>query len=96
MNDSEFDTLLRSAGSAPQVPEDFQRAVWRRIEARENEVPPATVSARARTFHWASIAAMAATIVLGAWLGLQSRPDGEQAKDDYLRSISPFIQRSRP
>jgi hypothetical protein len=93
MNDSEFDTLLRSAGSAPPVPEDFQRAVWRRIEARETEVPPATrFSQSNNTFRWASIAAMAATIVLGVLLGLQSRPDGDQAKAEYVRSISPFAR----
>jgi hypothetical protein len=45
------------------------------------------------SFRWASLAAMAATIVLGAWLGFQSRPDGDQAKAEYVRSISPFVQR---
>ncbi|MFM7181544.1 MAG: hypothetical protein ACKO2G_08785 [Verrucomicrobiales bacterium] len=93
MKHSDLDTLLRSAGSAAPVPEDFQRAVWRRIEARENETPPAPRFAGASTFRWASLAAMAATILLGAWLGLQSRPDGNQAKAEYVRSISPFVHR---
>jgi hypothetical protein len=35
---------------------------------------------------------MAATIILGAWLGMQNRPDGDQAKAEYVRSISPFAR----
>jgi hypothetical protein len=92
MNDSEFDTLLRSAGSAPPVPEDLQRAVWRRIEARETTDHNLPKVRRASSSPWAALAAMAATIILGAWLGLQSRPDGDQAKAEYVRSISPFAR----
>jgi anti-sigma factor RsiW len=91
MNDSEFDTMLRAAGSAPPVPEDFQRAVWRRIEAREGEA--AAMPRIRRAFSpWAAVAALAATIILGAWLGLHARPDGDQAKAEYVRSISPFAR----
>lgn len=93
MKDSEFDQLLRSAGASPPVPGDFQRAVWRRIEARGNEEQFAPRFGGKAGFRWASLAAMAATIVLGAWLGFQSRPDGDQAKAEYVRSISPFVQR---
>ena len=93
MKDTELDQLLRSAGASPPVPEDFQRAVWRRIEARETEEQLAPRVGVKTSFRWASLAAMAATIVLGAWLGFQSRPDGDQAKAEYVRSISPFVHR---
>jgi hypothetical protein len=93
MKDSELDQLLRTAGASPPVPGDFQGAVWRRIETRETEDPPAPGFARAGILRWASLPAMAATIILGAWLGFQSRPDGDQAKAEYVRSISPFVHR---
>ena len=89
MNDSDLESMLRSAGASPPVPEDFQRAVWRRIEARETEM--ATLpSIRTRSSPWMAIAAMAATIILGAWLGLNTRPDAHDSKADYVRAISPF------
>jgi hypothetical protein len=93
MNDSELNQLLRSAGTSPPVPGDFQRSVWRRIEARETGEQLLPRVGGRTNFRWASLAAMAATIVLGAWLGFQSRPDGDQAKAEYVRSISPFVQR---
>lgn len=93
MNDTEFNNLLRSAGASPPVPGDFQRAVWRRIEARENEENLLPRLGARPAFGWTSLAAMAATIVLGAWLGFHSRPDGDQAKAEYVRSISPFVHR---
>lgn len=96
MNDSEFDQLLRSAGARPSLPADFGRSVWARIEAGEAAAAELPSPAARRWFPWLATTGLAAAITLGAWLGLQSRPHGEDAKAQYVRSISPFADHSLP
>lgn len=96
MNDSEFDQLLRSAGARPSLPTDFNRAVWTRIETRGAAAATLPATTGNRWIPWLATTGMAAAITIGVWLGLESRPQGDQAKAEYVRSISPFAGHQIP
>ncbi len=75
LTDQELDRLLSSAGS-PSVPKGFEQRMAARIaaEAGSNVVPfPVRIKAKARPMSlWPIPAALAASLVLGFWLGNQN------------------------
>lgn len=100
MNESDFDRMLRSAGAMPPLAPNFRTAVWRKIEAQTTTLP--------RWRSWietclelcsrpsVATAGVVAMIVVGGSLGLTGKPDPGELENRYLRSVSPFVQTSRP
>lgn len=97
MNDIQLDQLLKASANPAQPPADFQRAVWRRIEAEESTAwKPRAKWILDRIFGFltlppVAVATCAAMVALGVWFGLKpqdSLPTGEVA---YIRSVSPFV-----
>lgn len=96
MTDAELDQLLKTSQPAPNIPRDFRSEVWSRIALAE----AATVKSRwhslllqllaALTRPLPATATIAATILLGAWLGSASAPQPGDAKVSYAETISPF------
>ena len=94
MNDSELDDLLRSAVTDGSVPRSFRQGVWTRIEC--------AALRRSQRFGWfetfavalnrpsGAALAVASMVALGLWLGNGGFPNENDAKMDYVQSISPF------
>lgn len=102
MTDNDFDLFLREAEPGLTMPNGFRSEVWSRIALAE----AASVKSR-----WQAIlsqllasfvrplpatATIAATILLGGWLGSSSVPQPEDAKLGYAETISPFLHTPRP
>ncbi|GAA5483980.1 hypothetical protein [Haloferula sargassicola] len=98
MNNDPLDDLLRAAAQEPPLSEGFRSEVWTRIAYAEQR-------SVASWFHRAlaslvrplpAALTVAATVVIGAWLGLASTPTAEDAQLSYAESISPFSQEHTP
>ncbi len=87
MNDSEFDDLLKTAGANVPLPQSFNQGVWHRIESRASAAPPI---ASFPGYPWLAGLGVAATIVMGLWLGALSTSRPKDVKIAYAESISPF------
>lgn len=99
MNDSNFDDFLKNAKADVHLSASFKHGVWRRLENEESEAHRVIVwfHAFAANFvrPWGAAAGVAATVVLGLWLGSASVPGTHGTKDAYTQSISPFDHATR-
>jgi hypothetical protein len=97
MNDSDFDQMLRSAKREAPLPASFRHGVWQRIENDAAEIGTSwyqgVLGAVFRP--WGTAVGLAATIVLGLWLGAVSAPAEKSTLATYADSISPFHQSHR-
>lgn len=98
MNNDPLDDLLRAAAQEPPLPKGFRSEVWTRIAYAEQRY-------LASWCHWAlaslvrplpAALSVAATVVIGAWLGLASMPTAADAQFSYAESISPFLHQDSP
>lgn len=96
LTDAELDNLLNIA-SVPKVPFGFEKRLSRRMadETISNVVafPQRTKPAQHKTWRWQMPAALAASLVLGIWLGTQGTVSSAIAGDTetaMLGSASDF------
>jgi hypothetical protein len=89
MNDSQFDTFLKAAKGDEPLPRTFTQGVWHRIESASVIPHPSS-----RTFGkpWLPALGMAASVILGLWLGARTIPEPDDMTTSYAISISPFAQ----
>ena len=75
LTDEELDKLLNAA-SAPKVPLGFEQRLARRLAAESGSnvvpFPQRVIQAPTTVWRWQLPAALAASFVLGIWLGTQS------------------------
>jgi hypothetical protein len=94
MNDHQFDEFLRTAKNECPLPSSFRQGVWSRIESAPAECGVGGAKWK-RLFNvfsqpWGAAAGLAATILLGLWLGAVSAPTPVNAERAYVQSVSPF------
>ena len=102
MNDGDFDQFLREAEPELPIPGGFRSEVWSRIAQAE----AASVKNRWQVLlshllasfvrPLPATATIAATILLGGWLGSASVPPPADAKLSYAETISPFLNAGTP
>lgn len=94
----EIDELLKSVPTGPPLPSNFRSETWTRIAHAEQRSFAATVgrllAALARPIPAA--ASMAATVLIGAAVGLATAPPVKDAQLRYVESISPFLREHTP
>ena len=96
MNDSEFDSLLRTTRDDVPLSSRFPHDVWQRIESAEHDSSPQIATFRsvvaALVRPWNAAAGIAAMVAVGLWLGAATAPDAKDLQMAYAESISPFAQ----
>ncbi len=94
MNNSEFDDFLKTARADLPLPASFKQGVWHRIEGEALGVPSLVIGFQALAARlarpWGAAVGIAATVLLGLWLGIATSPNPKEAKSAYAMSISPF------
>ncbi|PTX91908.1 hypothetical protein DB346_23405 [Verrucomicrobia bacterium LW23] len=102
-NDDSLNKLLQSWHPKVEMPSDFQRSVWRRIEAREQashavwwrEVADWMTLSLSHPVR--ATAVIVATSLLAGWMGIAQARDAAAAlelriESRYAESINPYAQ----